>query len=81
MGNKEIPLVEIDTACVPRVNTYLESIRAGDDDVLKMRLAEMRKEKWTRAEWNVFGIAARVVLIRHPAYSAVLQIVQEMGGY
>lgn len=74
--------VEIALSRIPQISAYLDSIiSARDDGVLKLRLAEIRQEKWTKAEWNVFGISARVALINHSAYSAVLQIVQEMGGY
>lgn len=82
MANEsEIPLVEVGLKRVPEIAAYLRSVQNGDNDVLKIRLADLRKEKWTKAEWNVFGIAARVALINHPAYAAVLQVVQEMGGY
>ena len=75
------PVLPVSLKRVPQISAYLESIREGDDGALKLRLAEIRQEKWTKAEWNVFGISARVALINHSAYSAVLQIVQEMGGY
>lgn len=67
---------------VPQIAAYLESIKKGyDDDVLKMRLAEIKQEKWTVAEWNTFGIAARVALINHQSYGLVISAIQEMGGY
>lgn len=75
-------VLEIALKRVPQIAAYLESIKKGyDDDVLKMRLAEIKQEKWTPAEWNVFGIAARVALINHPSYGLVVSAIQEMGGY
>lgn len=81
MANEtDVPLVEVSFKRVPEIAAYLKSIQNGDNGVLMIRLAELRTEKWTKAEWNVFGVSARVALINHPAYAAVLQVVQEMGG-
>lgn len=66
---------------VPQITAYLDSIKGGDEDILKMRLAEIKQEKWTVAEWNTFGIAARVALINHQSYGLVMSAIQEMGGY
>lgn len=66
---------------VPQIAAYLESIKKADDGVLKMRLAEIRQEKWTVADWNTFAIAARVALIHHSSYGLVISVIQEMGGY
>ncbi len=66
---------------VPQIAAYLESIKKADDGVLKMRLAEIRQEKWTVADWNTFAIAARVTLIHHSSYGLVISVIQEMGGY
>ncbi|MFZ3232499.1 MAG: hypothetical protein WA194_03075 [Patescibacteria group bacterium] len=74
-------VIEVSLKHVPQITAYLDSIKGGDEDVLKMRLAEIRQEKWTKAEWNVFGIAARVALLNHSAYGIVLSAIQEMGGY
>lgn len=73
--------LEIALKRVPQIAAYLESIKKGDDGVLKMRLAEIKQEKWTVAEWNTFGIAARVALINHQSYGLVISAIQEMGGY
>ena len=75
-------VLEVAFRRVPQIAAYLESIKKGyDDDVLKMRLAEIKQEKWTVAEWNTFGIAARVALINHQSYGLVISAIQEMGGY
>lgn len=75
------PVLSVSLKRVPQITAYLDSIKGGDEDVLKLRLADIRGEKWTKAEWNVFGIAARVALLNHPAYGIVLSAIQEMGGY
>lgn len=75
------PVLPVSLKRVPQITAYLDSIVGGDDDVLKLRLADMRNEKWSVAEWNVFGIAARVALLNHPAYGTVVSAIQEMGGY
>lgn len=75
------PVLPVSLKRVPQISAYLDSIKGGDEDILKMRLAEIRKEKWTVAEWNVFGIAARVALLNHAAYGTVVSAIQEMGGY
>lgn len=81
MANEsDIPLVEVSFKRVPEIAAYLRSVQHGDDGVLKLRLTDMRNEHWTKAEWNAFGISARVALINHPAYAAVLQVIQEKGG-
>lgn len=66
---------------IPQISAYLESVRGGDEDTLKLRIAELSQENWTQGEWNAFGIAARAMLLNHPAYSQVLRILQEKGGY
>lgn len=78
-GNSET--LEVALKRVPQIAAYLESIKKGDDGVLKMRLAEIRQEKWTVADWNTFAIAARVALIHHSSYGLVISVIQEMGGY
>lgn len=75
------PVLPVSLKRVPQISAYLESIREGGDDILKKRLVEIRQEKWTQAEWNAFGVAARVALLNHPSYGSVVSVVQEMGGY
>ncbi|MDQ1343623.1 MAG: hypothetical protein QG650_342 [Patescibacteria group bacterium] len=65
---------------IPEISVFLNSVRTCDDRTLKMRLAELEAEEMTGADWNAFGIAARAVLVNHPAYGPVLEIIQRKGG-
>lgn len=76
-----ITSVEIDLRNLPNVKAYLDSILKCDEQTLRRRLAELEAEKWTIPQWNLAGIAARTMLLRHPAYSSVLQVIQRRGGF
>jgi len=80
-SSPEIPHLEIDLKSLPAIKAYLDSILKCDDRTLKLRLAEIDDEKWTVAQWNTAGIAARTMLLNHAAYGAVLGVIQKHGGY
>ncbi|MFB0965432.1 MAG: hypothetical protein QMC36_07265 [Patescibacteria group bacterium] len=76
------PVLPVSLKRVPQISAYLDSIKnAHNDGVLKLRIDDIRKEKWTVAEWNAFGIAARVSLLNHASYGLIVSVIQEMGGY
>lgn len=78
--NSDVRMVEIAFGEVPNITAFLNSIRTADDRTLRLRMEELRKTEMDRANWNVFGIAARVVLHNHPVLTIVLNVVQKNGG-
>lgn len=81
VGSKaDTSILEVAFGEVPNIAAFLNSIRNVDDRTLMLRLGELNAMKMTTASWNTMGIAARVALFNHPAYSQVIGIVQEKGG-
>lgn len=65
---------------VPEIAAFLNSVRTCDDRTMKMRMAELGALEMSKGGWNVFGIAARVALVNHPAYGPVISVIQQKGG-
>lgn len=81
VGTKSEPLlVEVAFDQVQEVVNFLNSIRTADDHTAMFRLSELRQLEMTTANWNVMGIASRVVLYGHSTYPDVAAIVQQKGG-
>lgn len=80
-GTKSQPaLVEVAFDELQEITNFLLSIRSADDRTAKFRLSELKEMTMTTANWNVMGIASRVVLYGHSTYPDVAAIVQQKGG-
>lgn len=82
LANERAGILSVDVSFgeIPEIAAFLNSVQSCDERTMKMRMAELRALEMPRGAWNVFGIAARVALLKHGAYGEVLGAIQEKGG-